>query len=70
MYDAYILCKIIKKSGLGPKIGNKYRSPLKVEEFRNDDWVALLLIVDDEALKEVSAATVVAGGYVEVVDLY
>jgi len=31
--DAYVLCKIFKKSGLGPRIGEQYGAP-----FNEDEW--------------------------------
>ena len=33
--DAYVLCKIFKKSGLGPRIGEQYGAPLNEAEWDN-----------------------------------
>ncbi|GJM88646.1 hypothetical protein PR202_ga04732 [Eleusine coracana subsp. coracana] len=33
--DAYVLCKIFKKSGLGPRIGEQYGAPFNEEEWEN-----------------------------------
>ncbi|PUZ53668.1 hypothetical protein GQ55_5G069500 [Panicum hallii var. hallii] len=33
--DAYVLCKIFKKSGLGPKLGEQYGATLNEEEWDN-----------------------------------
>ncbi|XP_058087466.1 uncharacterized protein LOC131234545 [Magnolia sinica] len=36
MEDAYVLCKIFKKSGLGPKNGEQHGAPFKEEDWDND----------------------------------
>ncbi|KAK3135517.1 hypothetical protein QOZ80_5BG0419900 [Eleusine coracana subsp. coracana] len=33
--DAYVLCKIFKKSGLGPRIGEQYGAPFNEDEWEN-----------------------------------
>ncbi|TVU19451.1 hypothetical protein EJB05_35601 [Eragrostis curvula] len=33
--DAYVLCKIFKKSGLGPRIGEQYGAPFNENEWEN-----------------------------------
>lgn len=33
--DAYVLCKIFKKSGLGPRIGEQYGAPFNEAEWDN-----------------------------------
>ncbi|KAI4989602.1 hypothetical protein ZWY2020_036919 [Hordeum vulgare] len=33
--DAYVLCKIFKKSGLGPRIGEQYGAPFDENEWKN-----------------------------------
>ncbi|XP_044336003.1 NAC domain-containing protein 82 isoform X2 [Triticum aestivum] len=35
--DAYVLCKIFKKSGLGPRIGEQYGAPFDENEWENLD---------------------------------
>ncbi|KAL6609947.1 hypothetical protein ACP70R_039916 [Stipagrostis hirtigluma subsp. patula] len=35
--DAYVLCKIFKKSGLGPRIGEQYGAPFNEDEWENAD---------------------------------
>lgn len=35
MQDAYVLCKIFKKSGLGPRIGEQYGATFNEEEWDN-----------------------------------
>jgi len=35
--DAYVLCKIFKKSGLGPRIGEQYGAPFDENEWENFD---------------------------------
>ncbi|XP_044984333.1 LOW QUALITY PROTEIN: NAC domain-containing protein 17-like [Hordeum vulgare subsp. vulgare] len=35
--DAYVLCKIFKKSGLGPRIGEQYGAPFDENEWKNLD---------------------------------
>ncbi|KAJ3678061.1 hypothetical protein LUZ60_001864 [Juncus effusus] len=39
--DAYVLCKIFKKSGLGPKIGAQYGAPFNEEEWEDYDGTDL-----------------------------
>lgn len=36
MQDAYVVCKIFKKSGLGPKIGEQYGAPFNEEDWEDD----------------------------------
>jgi hypothetical protein len=45
MQDAFVICKIFKKSGMGPKIGEQYGAP-----FCDEDWE------DDTDLEEALAA--------------
>ncbi|XP_062179697.1 NAC domain-containing protein 2-like [Phragmites australis] len=40
--DAYVLCKIFKKSGLGPRIGEQYGAPFNEDEWENADAEASL----------------------------
>ncbi|XP_006654429.1 NAC domain-containing protein 82-like isoform X2 [Oryza brachyantha] len=35
--DDYVLCKIFKKSGLGPRIGEQYGAPFNEEEWEHED---------------------------------
>jgi hypothetical protein len=35
LQDAYALCKIFKKSGLGPRIGEQYGAPFNEDEWEN-----------------------------------
>jgi hypothetical protein len=35
LQDAYVLCKIFKKSGLGPRIGEQYGAPFNEDEWEN-----------------------------------
>ncbi|KAJ1263005.1 hypothetical protein BS78_09G151100 [Paspalum vaginatum] len=35
--DAYVLCKIFKKSGLGPRIGEQYGAPFSEDEWDNTE---------------------------------
>ncbi|XP_068652496.1 NAC domain-containing protein 53-like [Aristolochia californica] len=37
LQDAYVLCRIFKKSGPGPKSGEQYGAPFKEEEWDEDD---------------------------------
>ncbi|KAJ4779742.1 NAC domain-containing protein 82 [Rhynchospora pubera] len=34
--DAYVICKIFKKSGMGPKIGEQYGAPFNEEDWEDD----------------------------------
>lgn len=34
--DAFVICKIFKKSGLGPKIGEQYGAPFNEEDWEDD----------------------------------
>ncbi|KAL4288263.1 hypothetical protein AHAS_Ahas19G0268700 [Arachis hypogaea] len=50
--DAFVLCRIFEKSGMGPKNGEKYGAP-----FREEDWVEdgdLLEPIADEPVVELS----------------
>jgi hypothetical protein len=35
--DAFVICKIFKKSGMGPKIGEQYGAPFNEEDWEDDD---------------------------------
>lgn len=36
MQDAFVICKIFEKSGMGPKIGEQYGAPFKEEDWEDD----------------------------------
>jgi hypothetical protein len=36
MQDAFVICKIFKKSGVGPKIGEQYGAPFNEEDWEDD----------------------------------
>ncbi|KAJ3707773.1 hypothetical protein LUZ61_011478 [Rhynchospora tenuis] len=35
--DAFVICKIFKKSGVGPKIGEQYGAPFNEDDWENDE---------------------------------
>lgn len=37
--DSFVLCRVFRKSGSGPKNGENYGAPLAVEEWEDDDLV-------------------------------
>ncbi|KAJ8773812.1 hypothetical protein K2173_008275 [Erythroxylum novogranatense] len=56
--DAFVLCRILQKSGTGPKNGEQYGAPFIKEEWDDDELIALSdeemavpdeLVVGDEA---------------------
>uniref|UniRef100_A0ACD5THR7 Uncharacterized protein n=2 Tax=Avena sativa TaxID=4498 RepID=A0ACD5THR7_AVESA len=61
--DAYVLCKIFKKSGLGPRIGEQYGAPFDENEWENLDVGTSLFsftpssVVEDPQLERSVLAT-------------
>ncbi|KAL6848588.1 hypothetical protein ACP4OV_021614 [Aristida adscensionis] len=69
--DAYVLCKIFKKSGLGPRIGEQYGAPFNEDEWENADAEASMfhLMPSSEVVNPVAHTIVqhpVPDGAVEV----
>nr|AGV29475.1 putative NAC domain class transcription factor [Tamarix hispida] len=53
--DAYVICKIFKKSGLGPKNGEQYGAPFREEDWEDD--------VDNNQIQVGAASTSLPGGH-------
>ncbi|XP_059628377.1 NAC domain-containing protein 78-like [Cornus florida] len=68
--DAYVLCRIFRKSGSGPKNGEQYGAPFIEEEWENDNEPVLvpreggaeeLVVGDDAFLDENDVEQILAG---------
>ncbi|KAM0856286.1 hypothetical protein ACQ4PT_049222 [Festuca glaucescens] len=54
--DAYVLCKIFKKSGLGPRIGEQYGAPFDENEWDNlDAGTSLFAIAPSSGIEDPQA---------------
>lgn len=57
--DYYVLYKVFKKSGPGPKNGEQYGAPFKEEEWADDDCVSFSGFLDqDNIVKEVDVSPI------------
>ncbi|KAJ8439263.1 hypothetical protein Cgig2_030198 [Carnegiea gigantea] len=57
--ETYVICKVYKKSGLGPKNGEQYGAPFVEEEWGSDN---------DESIGTAGGHGVHCGGYCDLVD--